>query len=146
MPTASMREESVGEWLKNMNHVAGILDGIIGVACPAQYQYCDVQLTEVRRAHPEARRWPFTFGAAQVMINRETIYHRDPSSDGHFIDLLLTLGDYGDQAYLGLRTFGVSVPYTTGTIQLNLARYIEHGVPRVQGNRVGIALLSKSVV
>ena len=80
------------------------------------------------------------------MINRETIYHCDPSSDGNFMDLILTLGDYGDQAYFGLKTFGVSVPYTPGTIQLNIARYIEHGVPWVRGNRVAIALFSKRVV
>ncbi|KAH9921671.1 uncharacterized protein BXZ73DRAFT_79820 [Epithele typhae] len=57
----------------------------------------------------------------------------------HWYDLLVTLGNYGHGAYIGLQSLGYSVPYRPGTGVLVLANVVEHGVPEVEGTRIAIS-------
>lgn len=141
-----MKRPEVIDWLRDMSVVGGVFDGIISVVHPGQYDYFKQQLRKEGVRFPLVREWPFAFGACQLIMNRESLFHRDPSSSGNFLDLLTSIGDYGDQAYFALKTFGVSVPYTSGTVQLSLSRWIEHGVPAVDGRRLALTLFSKDVV
>ena len=83
--------------------------------------------------------WPFALGAVQIIANRATLLHRDPSGIQGMYDLLFTVGDYGEQAYVALPSLGVSIPYDSGTVVVLDAGSVEHGVPEVNGHRVCLA-------
>ena len=58
----------------------------------------------------------------------------------------MTFGNYGLEGFLGLRSLGVSLPYDSGTVVLLLARLIEHGVPRIRGQRFCLSLFNRADV
>ena len=142
-PTSSFKKEPVQRWLTEIAVVAGILNGILAIAHPRQYPLISTQLVKHERDQPEINTWPFAFGALQIIANRSTLLHRDPSGVQGLYDLLLTVGDYGEQAYMLLASLGVALPYDSGTVVLVDAGNIEHGVPRVSGHRVCLALFSR---
>ncbi|KAH9929880.1 uncharacterized protein BXZ73DRAFT_77997 [Epithele typhae] len=129
-------EAEVQGWLQTITRIGAILDAVLRILVPSQHK----QVGEYLQANlPEGIPWPVTGIALQMIFNRKTPYHRDVNSFRHWYDLLVTLGNYGHGAYIGLRSLGYSVPYRPGTGVLVLANVVEHGVPEVEGTRIAIS-------
>ena len=142
-PTVSFHRDNVQRWLADMAGIAGFLNGILAVIHKSQYQYISGKLDAWSDSDPDVEAWPFAFGAFQIMVNRQTLLHRDPSGRAGMYDLVLTVGDYGEQAYMALPALGVSLPYDSGTVVALDAVALQHGVPHVDGHRICIAFFNR---
>lgn len=82
-----------------MTECGGLLDGILAVAHPELYQKSLSLCRTITDTHPQSSEimalWPFCFNAAQIIVNWQTIMHRDTGSRAEWYDLLLTMGSYG---------------------------------------------------
>ena len=118
----------------------GLLDGILAVTHPELYRQALAVSEEVFRTFGACRGqlslWPSCFSSVQVIVNRSSPIHRDLSGYHGWLELLLTLGTYGETAILELRNLGVSVPYPPGSVAMLCSRQILHGVPTVAGDRI----------
>nr|VWP01973.1 Cytochrome P450 monooxygenase AKT7 (EC (AK-toxin biosynthesis protein 7) [Ganoderma boninense] len=139
-PSSNAKAERVTSWMHAFETAGGLLDGILAVAHPALYEESQVVAEQVFRNFGACRsllsHWPTCFSSTQVIVNRSSPLHRDISGRIGWLELLLTLGTYGDEAVLQLRNLGVSLPYTTGSVALLCGRQILHGVPTVGGDRI----------
>ena len=145
-PSRSFQHPAVKDSLQDLSLLAGVLNGILLVTHPGQHQWLSDMLEELFKRDPSIATWPFISTACQFIANRDTLYHRDQHSCLGFYDLLMTFGDYGLEGFLGLRSLGVSLPYDSGTVVLLLARLIEHGVPRIRGQRFCLSLFNRADV
>lgn len=91
-------------------------------------------------------RWPFPTTHCQLILNRQTPFHRDGNSFPPFIDMLVSVPQVDIDLVLALRTLGVSLPYGNGSVVGLLAAVIEHGVPEVEGHRFALALFHRKEV
>ena len=87
--------------------------------------------------------WPSVYHAVHVIVNRETICHRDLNGLPGWYDMLVSVGDYGEAALMSARTLGVSLPYDSGTVVMLCSRLITHGVPPVPPDRICLAWLMR---
>lgn len=128
-----------------MDETGGLLDGILAVTHPQLYAVSQALVDAIRvdprcpAASQGMANWPTSFNSVQVIVNRQSLLHRDKNTSPGWVDLLLTLGTYGQQAVLELHNLGVSLPYDTGTIAVICSRIIRHGVPEVDGDRICLA-------
>ena len=135
-----------------MQEVGGVLDGILAVAHPEQYAAAREVFQQLYRGPDDSQHrkiadeWPSVLHAVHIISNRETIYHRDTNGRPEWYDLLSTVGSYGEQAVLSMRTLGVSVPYDSGSVVLLCSRLVMHGVPEVAPDRVCYAWLMREDV
>ena len=97
--------------MREFQLVGGLLDGILAVVHPQLYQAALALTEHVYRTYPRSRavlaQWPSCYSAVQVIVNRETVRHRDMSSGIGWVDILLTLGSYGETAVMELRNYYV---------------------------------------
>ena len=133
--------------MSEMQESGGLLDGILAVTHPKLYAAGRQLMKHLSLGNDLVRavvsEWPSVFHAVHVIVNRETLYHRDNNGRPGWYDLLLSLGTYGEEAVLSLRTFGVSLPYDTGSVVTLCSRIIAHGVPAVPPDRICLAWLMK---
>ena len=101
------------------------------------------QLLRNGQARSVVSEWPSVFHAVHIIVNRETLYHRDSNGCPGWYDLLLSLGTYGEEAVFSVRTFGVSLPYDTGSVVMLCSRIVAHAVPAVPADRICLAWLMK---
>ena len=136
--------------MAEMQETGGILDGILAVTHPELYEAGRALMQQLYTDNAHARAlvnaWPSVYHAVHVIVNRETLQHRDKNGLAGWFDLLLTVGTYGEEAVLSMRTFGVSVPYDSGSIVMIPSRTVLHGVPPVSPDRVCLAWLMKADV
>lgn len=78
--------------------------------------------------------WSSPFHCMQLIINRETLNHRDTSGWTFGYDLLATFGDYNN-GVLSLPTIGINCEYNPGTVTALMGKLIVHGVAPVNGER-----------
>lgn len=121
---------------------------ITSIIAPRQYlagmQSVSSLKFRVKTSHPVV--WPSEFSGMEVIVNRETPYHRDPGASPSFYDLLVSLGK-GHQAILDLPDLGTELQYTPGTMIYICGKVLEHGVPRWgDGERIVIAHFVKDKV
>ena len=130
--------------MRHFQVVGGLLDGILAVAHPALYEASIRLMTKLFADHPASRavvsEWPSCYSAVQIIVNRQSVRHRDVSGAPGWLDLLLTLGSYGEKAVMELRNLGASLSYDAGSAVLLSARLVVHGVPKVPTDRVCLAL------
>ncbi|RPD69135.1 hypothetical protein L226DRAFT_472340, partial [Lentinus tigrinus ALCF2SS1-7] len=127
-------------WMKAMQNHSGLLDGVLAVAHPALYRAgvevrrkLSMQASELRQY---LTMWPSVFNAVQVIINRMTIHHRDVSGRPGWMDMLLSMGTYGERGVMSFRNLSVSVPYDTGSVVLVNSKVVIHSVPQVPPDRI----------
>ena len=127
-----------------MEESGGLLDGIHAVTHPESYSICRHLADRVFTTLPDTRRaqslWLSVQTHFHLIVNRETLIHRDVMGPGRSFDMLLTMGTYGRKAIMELRNLGVSVPYDPGSMVVLAARIISHGVPRVPPDRICYAM------
>jgi hypothetical protein len=90
--------------------------------------------------------WPSVFSGIEVIVNRETPYHRDPGASPSVYDLLVSLGR-AHKAILDIPDLGAQLRYPPGTMAYILGKVLEHGVPGWgDGERMVIAHFVKDKV
>ena len=136
--------------MNRLDETGGIIDGILAVVHPELYRAGQEVMRCVHVADGGktaiAGRWPTVCHAAQVIVNRETIFHRDTNGLPGWYDVLASVGSYGERAVFAMRTLGVSVPYDSGSMMAVCARVIMHAVPAVPPDRVCYAWLMRELV
>ena len=129
--------------MREFQSVGGLLDGILAVVQPELYHAAIALVEHMYATHSKCRavlaQWPSCYSAVHVIVNRETVRHRDMSSGVGWLDILLTLGSYGETAVMEMRNLGVCVPYDAGTIVVLTGRLVVHGVPKVPTDRICLA-------
>lgn len=129
--------------MHDMQETGGLLDGILAVTHPALYQMAHGFLPRLAARVPELQdpisQWPSVFNAAQIVVNRMSLYHQDISGLEGWLDLLLTIGTYSEAGVMVFRNLGVTIPYDTGSIVLLATRTVTHGVPAVPPDRISLA-------
>ena len=85
--------------------------------------------------------WASPFHCMQLIVNRETLNHRDTRGWMFGYDLLTTFGDYNN-GVLSLPTIGIECEYNPGTVTALMGKLIIHGVKPVNGERFCFASLS----
>ena len=78
--------------------------------------------------------WASPFHCMQVIVNRETINHRDTRGWALGYDLLATFGNYNN-GVLSLPTIGLECLYNPGTVTGLMGKVFIHGVRPVNGER-----------
>jgi len=82
--------------------------------------------------------WATPFTGLSVILNRETITHRDVKGYRESFDLLLTIGDYTG-GRLHLPGLGFSLIYDPGTVVALAGNVLQHGVCPVAGDQACLA-------
>ncbi len=133
-----------------MVETAGLLDGILAVAHPDLYLAAIAVQRKLSEKVADIReriiKWPTVYNAIQVLVNRQTVHHRDTATRPGWLDMCLTLGSYGETAVMSFRNLGVCVPYDTGSIALVASRVVIHAVPKVPADRVAYAFFMSDAV
>ena len=78
--------------------------------------------------------WSSPFHCMQLIVNRETLDHRDTRGWALGYDLLATFGNY-DNGVLSLPTIGLECAYNPGTVTGLMGKIFIHGVRPVNGER-----------
>lgn len=144
---ADTKTAAAKQWMEELNEVGALMDGVIAVLHPELYRVVRERHATLHpddaalRAFLDA--WPSSYHGAQMIVNRETIMHRDQNGLPGWLDALLSVGTYGDKAVLALGTFGASVPYDSGSLVMVSSRVVLHGVPAVPPDRICLAWLWK---
>ncbi|KAI0737564.1 hypothetical protein C8Q80DRAFT_1114999, partial [Daedaleopsis nitida] len=127
-------------WMKGMQETGGLLDGILAVTHPALYREAQNMLPKLCARLSGLRgllyNWPTCYNVAQVVTNRMSLYHVDTSGRPGWLDLLLTLGTYGETAVVQLRNLGATVPFDSGSVVMTASKAVVHGVPKTPPDRV----------
>ena len=131
-----------------MSSITGLLHGIMRVTSPHQLDSVRRGLDETSRrrliVQDAIAQWPFPATHCQVIINRQTPFHRDTNSFPPWHDMIISLTEYcTPETAIALRTLGVTLESSPGSIAMILAFMIEHGVPEYDGNRHVIALFNR---
>ena len=128
----------------------GLIDGILAVISPELYASAQELMVKLCTAHPPSiflmQSWPSCFTSIEVISNRQTPWHRDLSSMPGWLDLLLSLGSYGENAVLEVPSLGISLPYDSGSVVPIMTKLLLHRVPRVAGDRLCYAFYLKKAV
>ena len=82
--------------------------------------------------------WASPFHCMQIIVNRETINHRDTRGWALGYDLLATFGNYNN-GILSLPTIGLECLYNPGTVTGLMGKVFIHGVQPVNGERLCFA-------
>ena len=82
--------------------------------------------------------WATPFTGLSVILNRETITHRDIKGYRESFDLLLTIGHYTGGRF-HLPGLGFSLLYDPGTVVALAGNVLQHGVCPVAGDRACLA-------
>lgn len=82
--------------------------------------------------------WSSPFNGIAALCNRETPYHRDLSGGPMMHDFLSTFGRY-DEGRFEVPVLRARFPYNPGTGVLIPGYLFEHGVARVEGERICLA-------
>ena len=127
--------------MSELDETGQLLDGILAVAHPELFKHAGRLKATMVKNNPSwasiISQWPTHYLAAHLIVNRESLFHRDPKATPGWLDMLASLGTEGDESsILSLRTLGVSIPYGTGTIALINGAVVVHGVPPVIGDRI----------
>lgn len=134
-------------WMKEMQEVGALVDGVLAVLHPELFRAVRERHATLHTLDAASRMfvdsWPSFYHAAQVIVNREAIMHRDISSLAGWLDALLSVGNYGQQAVFSMGTLGASVPYDSGSLVMVSSRAVLHGVPAVPPDRICVAWLLK---
>lgn len=104
------------------------------------------KLSTVRHICERIREWSFGFHVLTVVVNRESLLHRDKRSGGFlWLDLLLTIGG-DDGTVLELPGLGVRFQYSSGTFVLFSGNTHLHGVSASEAERVCFAAYARPSV
>ncbi|KAG2109049.1 uncharacterized protein F5147DRAFT_652614 [Suillus discolor] len=127
-------------WLSEITATEQFWSAITSIIAPHQYlagMQCISSLKQaVKTSNPVV--WPSDFSGIEVIVNRETPYHRDPGASPSFYDLL---------AILDLPDVGAELQYDPGSMVYICGKVLEHGVPRWRdGERIIIAHFVKDKV
>ena len=137
--------------MAELEETGALLDGILAVTHPELYDagrklmhrlYCEMGAAS--RELVDA--WPSVYHAVHIIVNRATVYHRDTNGLPGWYDMLVSVGDYGEEGVLSLKSLGASIPYDSGTVVLICSRIISHGAPVVPPDRICYAWLMKEDV
>lgn len=123
-----------------MKESGALCSALLFVTHPALYRAARVTMARAADAASTAvgehhRLWPSVWHSTQVIINRETPFHRDTSGKDTWYELLMSLGTCS-KAALVLRNIGIQVGYLPGTAVLMSSRLIHHGVAKVEPDRI----------
>ena len=116
---------------------------------PQQYAHTRGGLEKFSRIEhicDRIREWAFGFNVLTVVVNRESLTHRDKLSGGaEYFDQLVTVG--GDpNTVLELPGIGVRFLYTSGTVVMFCGNVHLHGVSRSVGERTCFASYARRSV
>ena len=138
-PSVDTQTEEAHQWMAAMAETCSLLDGILAIVHPSQFDAARDMLGRVVATSGIGSiesLWPSVYHAVQLVINRETLYHRDVHGRPGWLDMLVTLGTYGERALLALRNLGVGLTYDAGTVVMIDDRLVVHGVPPTPGDRI----------
>lgn len=82
--------------------------------------------------------WSTPFNAFSLVVNRESIMHRDKGGGPKMLDILATFGHYSG-GRLEIPLLGCRLIYNPGTIVVFPGYLMEHGASVTKGERVCIA-------
>ncbi|KAG2351074.1 hypothetical protein BDR07DRAFT_1238266, partial [Suillus spraguei] len=127
-------------WLSEMTATEQFWSAITSIIAPDQYLAGVRSVSSlkcmVQTSDPIV--WPSDFSGIEVIVNRETPYHRDPGVSPSFYDLLVSLGK-AHQAILNLPDLDAKLEYPPGTMVYISGKVLEHGVP-AWGDGEGIVI------
>ena len=137
-PSTKFRTRDARAWAVAIRESGALLSAILKIAHPGLYRAGReslIAMSESPAISAALATWPAVFNSVQIISNRETPFHRDNTGEATWLDLLMTLGDYGE-ATIVLRNLGVQVAYTPGTVVLLSGYLVHHGVANVPPDRI----------
>ncbi|EDR03961.1 uncharacterized protein LACBIDRAFT_306265 [Laccaria bicolor S238N-H82] len=144
--SADIQEPANSTYLQNVLLANAIVGAIYAVIQPDLFE-SSLATFEKLANHAEAldnpinialRVWATPFTGLSVILNRETINHRDLKGYRESFDLLLTIRNYtGGRCHLA--GLGFSLVYDPGTVVALAGNVLQHGVCPVLGDRACLA-------
>ncbi|KAI0707022.1 hypothetical protein C8Q76DRAFT_696335 [Earliella scabrosa] len=111
---SATKTEEASAWMSAIQETGCLLDGILAATHPSLY---DAGRNLMERLYSDGglardivEMWPSVYHAVHVIVNRETIYHRDLNGLPGWYDMLVSVGDYGEAAILSAKTLGQYEP------------------------------------
>lgn len=137
------------QWLKSIASVEQFMNMVTFLVHPHMYRAGSsaLEYLKANSTTPDiATMWPSLFSNISVIVNRETIPHRDGGDLPEAFDLLLALGTYST-AQLDIEDFDLHLEYQPGTAVFLCANVLKHGVSNwIDGDRVCYAHFLKGKV
>jgi Oxygenase domain of the 2OGFeDO superfamily len=144
--SADIQEPANSTYLQHLVLANAIVGAIYAIIQPDLFE-SGLAAFEKLADHAEAlddpinialRVWATPFTGLSVILNRETIDHRDLKGYRESFDLLLTIGNYkGGRCHLA--GLGFSLVYDPGTVVALAGNVLQHGVCPVLGDRACLA-------
>ena len=128
-------------WLMANQETTQLLNALLAIIDPELYatgRWVMQTLredNEVLGLHKGLEHWHSVFTAITLITNRELLLHRNPKTNVHWYDLMLTVSDY-NEAILELSTFGLQLLYNPGSICFISGKLVRHGVSSIKGTRI----------
>ena len=155
MNPTTRSSHDVRAWFVENQESLAVLAGVLRILHPEQY-HIGFRALHGLLEKPEwlsnpshisdlLRAWALPFTGAAVLVNRETLPHRDKDAPLCGFDLCATLGDYND-GYIVIPDLHTHLAYQPGTVIFLLARTLVHEVAHVNGGRAAIVLFNKDPV
>ena len=144
---------AVLEFLEATKPVMAVMAAILRIINPEQFNMCQLFSEEIESINIKDRQhmldlkssWATPFHCFQLVVNRETRYHRDTRGWPFGYDLLGTFGMYSN-GVLSLPTIGITCPYNPGTVTGIMGKVFIHGVAPVNGERLCLAQFIRPAV
>ena len=142
--SADMRDHQNQDYLRELKFTNALLGGIHSIIQPELFQSGleAMDRLAIQTQDPYTitalQLWQTPFTGLSVIINRETITHRDVKGYRASFDLLLTIGNY-THGRMNLPGLGFSLEYDPGTLVALAGNVLQHGVCPVNGNRACLA-------
>jgi hypothetical protein len=101
---------------------------------------------ELDSLHPNLGYWHSIWSGFSLIVNRMTVFHRDPGASAPCFDLLISGGTHSD-CKLELPDIGATLSYAPGTGVFVTGRVLRHGVKSWSGGeRICLAHFMKDIV
>ncbi|EIW87369.1 hypothetical protein CONPUDRAFT_45366 [Coniophora puteana RWD-64-598 SS2] len=135
------RNPSVADWARSSAETFALMSGILALVHPTQYEEglrCMRKLARESLTPDIVGDWECVFTAISVMVNRETIFHREGQGHYEWYNILATYGSYlcGQLSFPGI---GIDLDSRPGTVVAFCGNILRHGAPRCIGERVCLA-------
>ena len=121
-----------------MREAGALCSALLRVIHPYQYRAAREALLLASQApsvHRALETWPTLFSSVHILSNRETPYHRDVAGQASMLELLWTLGTYGESTLVA-RNLGLQMAYQPGTVVALSSFLVHHGVAAVPPDRI----------
>ena len=150
--STDLRSEAAGDFLRSTYSLSVLCNAMTALVASQQYDSGQAAIQKIKDGkeldslHPNLGYWHSIWSGFSLIVNRMTVFHRDPGASAPCFDLLISGGTHSD-CKLELPDIGATLSYAPGTGVFVTGRVLRHGVKSWSGGeRICLAHFMKDIV